>query len=77
MKDTQIETMNRGTTEYRIHVKGKVDGNPDTLIHTYKVANRPKNEDEVRKIAEDFQTIEKAVVEEVTTITKSRILKME
>ena len=72
-----IPEMNRGTTEYRIHVKGKIQGDPETYLHTYKIGNRPANMDEVRRIAGDFDVLEKALVEEVTTITKSRILSME
>jgi hypothetical protein len=77
MRDQVINEMNKGKTEYRVHVKGKVDGEPETVFHTYKCNARPENEEEARKIAGDFQTIEKLVVEEVTTITKSRILKLE
>jgi hypothetical protein len=72
-----IPEMNRGTTEYRIHVKGKIQGDPETYLHTYRINNRPANMDEVRRIAGDFDTLEKALVEEVTTITKSRILNLE
>jgi hypothetical protein len=60
-------------TEYRIHVKGKIEGRPHE-IHTYKCSQRPESIEEARKIAEDFEEIEELVTEEVTTITKSRII---
>ncbi len=69
-----IPEMNHGTTEYRLHVRRKVDGEPETVFHTYKCFARPKNEDEALKIAGDFQTIEKMMVEEVTTIVKPRLI---
>lgn len=72
----QIETMNKGKTEYRIHVQGKMQDEPETVFHTYKCSARPESKEEALRVAEDFTTIERFLVEEVTTITKSRMINL-
>ena len=77
MKNKVQTEINRGNTEYRIHVQGKMEGEPETIIHTYRVKQRPATRDEATKIAGDFVSIDKLAVEEVTTLTKIRLIKLD
>jgi hypothetical protein len=66
------------STKYKIHVEGQIEGQgPEEFIHTYDYDNViPPTEEEAKKIAGDFLTIHKLVVEEVTTVVKKRIIKL-
>ena len=73
---TKAPDVSHGRTEYRIHVRGKVAGEDQDVIHTYRCSQRPKTLIEAERMAEDFTRIDKIVAEEITTVVKSRIVQL-
>ena len=62
-------------TYYRIHAQGQLHGLvSDVYQHTYEVDYKPSSMEEVRRIADDFQSFKKLLVEEVVTTTRKSII---
>lgn len=63
------------TTQYKIHVTGRIPSEgPGIFIHTYTVSKRPTSMVEAHRIAEEFESVDRLIVEEVSTTTNSRVL---
>lgn len=63
--------------QYRIHVTGHLKSDPDTYLYTYQVEKRPESREEIKKIAGDFETLSRIVVEEVTTIVEKKLIQLQ